>query len=151
MDRPRIRKQWERVGYPMESFEASRTQQQFVEDCDINVILQRYMKNGSDPRLPTEGMFGDFTNLPDLQTAMNTVIEAEEAFGGLPAKVRKEFDNDPRQLMAFLSDPSNRDRAVELGLIERSQEIGGEGVPRTPSEAPSGAQAASPAGDTGGA
>lgn len=143
MSGPKVRKRYERTGYPMEDFGPSRTQQQFLKDCDINVILQRYMKHGADPRLPQEGMFGDFSNLPDLQSAMNTVIEAETAFFGLPSKVRREFDNDPVKLLEFLQDPGNRDRAVELGLVDAPQEPAGAGGAQPPAEAPSGAQAES--------
>lgn len=151
MERPLVRKRWERVGYPVEDFGPSRTQQQFLKDCDINVILQRYMRHGVDPRLPSEGMFADFSNLPDLQEAMNTVIEAETAFAGLPSKVRREFDNDPVKLLNFLQDPGNRDRAIEIGLIDPPQEFAGAGGAQPPAEAPSGAEAPSPAANGGGA
>lgn len=39
--------------------------------------------------------FGDFLGVSDYQTALNQVIEAEEAFDALPAKVRARFDNQP--------------------------------------------------------
>lgn len=35
----------------------------------------------------------------------------------LPATLRREFDNDPVKLLAFLQDENNRDRAIQLGLV----------------------------------
>jgi phage internal scaffolding protein len=50
---------------------------------------------------------------------MHYIMEAQNRFMELPAKVRKEFDNDPGAFLAFLENPNNYDRAIELGLIER--------------------------------
>ena len=58
----------------------------------------------------------------DYQDAYNMVVKAEEAFMTLPAAVRARFANDPAGIFAFLQDPSNRDEAVQLGLIAASVE-----------------------------
>lgn len=98
--------------------EVSRTKQAFRDQCDINKIVARF------PEVSIEGsmsgrkpMFMDLTNPPDLQSAMDKVIQAEQAFMTLPAKVRKEFGNDPRALIAFLDNEDNYDEAVKLGLV----------------------------------
>lgn len=106
--------------------EPSMTQQQFKQECDINYIVERASVTGSlvDPfvkptRLP---MYGDYTEVPDFMTANNIMIQAEEDFMKLPSKVRKEFDNNPNKFLQFMSDESNFDKAVELGLVEKIEQ-----------------------------
>jgi phage internal scaffolding protein len=48
----------------------------------------------------------------------NTLIAAQNAFKTLPASIRKEFNNDPSQVIDFLNNPANKDKAIELGLID---------------------------------
>lgn len=87
-------------------------------NCDINAILDRFMKTGvlSGSRLPPQ--FGDFSEVVSYQEALNRVAEAREAFMSLSPRVRSEFDNDPQKLMDFLADEDNRAKAEKLGLLE---------------------------------
>lgn len=100
--------------------EPSMTQQAFAEDCDVNIILDRYMKTGELPK-PRQGIYADVSEVPDLTQAIQTVQTAQKAFDDLPSKVRFEFQNDPTQLLKFISNPNNKDRAIELGLIEQKK------------------------------
>lgn len=101
----------------------SLTKQEFADDCDINVIMARYEKTGViDHVNRRQPEFGDFADMVDYQTALNIVNEADSRFSDLPASVRARFENDPRQLLAFVADPANRDEAMDLGLIERPAE-----------------------------
>jgi len=96
----------------------SRTIQSFAQESDINWIVENFTRNGVLPE-QRQPQFGDFTNLPtDYHIAMNQIRNADAAFMTLPAKVRSEFDNDPGKLLAFVSDPKNFDRAVELGIFD---------------------------------
>ncbi len=36
----------------------------------------------------------------------------------LPAKIRARFDHDPNALLQFLQDETNRNEAIEIGLID---------------------------------
>lgn len=94
------------------------TQQSGKDECDINLIVEA-AKRGADLSKLTRGtpVYGDFTNLPDLRSALLIVKDAERAFFSLDAVVRKRFGNDPTLMMDFLMDPSNRDEAVKLGLV----------------------------------
>lgn len=101
----------------------SKTKQSFKEECDIKNILRRYHSTGSwsstfgqSLRRP---LSGDFTNVPDYQDALNTVITAQTSFMALPSVLRDRFSNDPAKLLAFLSDKSNLEEAIELGLVDR--------------------------------
>lgn len=114
------------------------TQQQFKEDADINVIVERFGITGDWPEnfnMPTAEVF---VETMDFQTAQNAIVAAREEFQRLPAQTREQFDNDPHKLMRFLEDPDNRVKAEKLGLVN----------PRTPTPAPPGqtsAPASSPA------
>lgn len=109
----------------------SLTEQQFASECDINTIIKTFHATGQLPAgnnlQPT---FSDLTNATDFNDAMNLVIQAEEMFMDLPAKVRDRFDNDPIQLLQFIDNEDNRAEAIELGLVaaaprgERSHEAG---------------------------
>lgn len=102
----------------------SMTQQQFKTETDINHLIGRYKSSGVfyDPLNPPRGvrrmpLFDDFCSLPDFTEAQQIVVDAQARFADLPASTRKFFDNDPTLLLAFVQDPNNREKAVELGLI----------------------------------
>lgn len=97
--------------------EPTRTQQHHREECDINVILERFGRTGQLPINAISGTYGDFSGVHDYHTALNTLIAAENEFDALPAKLRARFANEPANLIEFLNDPKNKDQAIELGLI----------------------------------
>ena len=47
---------------------------------------------------------------------MNIVRRADEAFTALPADIRGRVSNDPQQLMDFVDNDLNREKARRLGL-----------------------------------
>ena len=97
----------------------SCTKQNFKDQCDINFILKKYTRAGVNPFVITESArFGDFSDVPDYQDALNLVTSADEAFMQIDAKVRARFQNNPALLIDFLSDTNNRAEAIKLGLIE---------------------------------
>ena len=117
------------------------TEQNHADECDINLIIERYSRTGvlGDPlAMPSvSAQFGDFSEVPSYQTAMNYLVSAQEAFDSLPAKIRKEFDNDPAKLLDFIGKEENYDEAVRLGLIsERSVADAPAASPSTPASTP---------------
>ena len=97
--------------------EPTMAQQQFRDEADINIIMERFGRTGeliAPARMP---QYGDFNGVSDYHTAMNAVIEAQASFDALPAKIRATFDNDPGRFVEFCLDDSNRDEAVKLGLV----------------------------------
>jgi len=98
----------------------SLTDQSMAPECDINKIMLRWQKTGVlEHRNTFEGQYGDFINVPqDYHSAMNQVIEAEEMFSSLPAKLRKRFGNDPGAYLDFVADPENSDELVKMGLAK---------------------------------
>lgn len=99
--------------------EKTMAKQSFKDECNINNIMSKYANTGLiDHVQKVQGSYGDFTSVADYQLSLNQVIDAQNAFDELPAALRKRFGNNPSQLMEFLSDASNQDEAVKLGLIE---------------------------------
>lgn len=101
----------------LECLDKSLTQQSFKDECDINVIVERFGLTGEMPQVRELGEYGDFTGIFDFQTAMNTIRQAQEAFDAWPAHIRARFHNQPQELLDFLADEENRPEAVKLGLV----------------------------------
>lgn len=100
----------------------SMTKQSFAAECDINNIMKQFQKTGMLNHVNAKAQSGIYADLPDevdFQTAMNTVMQGEEAFASLPSKLRTRFGNDPAEFLAFVSDPANADELVELGLATK--------------------------------
>lgn len=123
----------ERYRVTTEVGNVSMTKQSFKDETDINNILKKYLKTGILPLAQRVAEYGDYSDVGDYQSALNTVIGAQEAFMALPAKLRERFGNDPGQFLGFLSDPSNRKEAEELGLVEKLDQVQ---VPISPVTAP---------------
>lgn len=110
----------EKLNTSLDLSQGDRTKQSFKEDCDINVIMSRYLKTGVfDFVSKYQGQYLDCTGA-DYQAAMDTVVQANEMFAALPSHLREQFDNDPEQFVSYCSDPSNRDGMAEMGLLQPS-------------------------------
>ena len=96
----------------------SLTRQEFAKEGDVNEIMRKYaaglapIPSGSRPP-----QFGDFSNGLDYQAMLDKLNKAREEFEALPSRIRDRFGNDPAKLLEFLSDESNRDEAIKLGLV----------------------------------
>lgn len=102
----------------------TRTQQNMKNDCDINLILKKYKTTGFLPDLIKQNpQYGDFSNVGDYQTALNTVMLAQTQFENLSAHVRERFANDPALFLAFCNNPQNADEMVKLGLATAKKPI----------------------------
>ena len=99
----------------------SMTQQQFKAECDVNNILAKYKRTGMLSHIQKhQGNFGDCSSIEDYQTSLGKLMQAQQSFESLPSELRAKFENDPAQLISFLSDEKNNAEAVKLGLkIER--------------------------------
>lgn len=98
----------------------SRTQQNLHESTKIGSILKKYAQTGVITHLNNaEPQYGDFSNYKGFQENLNMVIEAQESFDSLPSEIRKYFQNNPQNLIDFISDESNRQKAEDLGLVPK--------------------------------
>lgn len=95
----------------------SLTRQEFAEECDINILIDRYERVGVISHMNvTPPQFLDVSEVPDLLEAQRILAAAGEAFMTLPAKIRREFDNDATQFVQFAQDPANLAQMREWGL-----------------------------------
>lgn len=118
--------------------EPGRTKQAFKDECDINTIVKRFGLTGELPvnrRAPT---YGDYSNIGNFHDAMNAVLEANETFSKLPARIRSQFDNDPEKFVAFSVQSTNRAQLKEWGLLvpEEPKQGASEPPSATPAAAP---------------
>lgn len=126
----------------------SKTRQEFLEECDVNGIMERFERSGvwPYPEVDMSPRYFDATDVPDLQTAMAVLIDAEAAFMSLPARVRREFDNSALAFVAYAQDPANLEQMRAWGLAPPEEappapmrvEVVGD-LPKAPAEPVSGA------------
>lgn len=115
----KIKKKYDKTDKVVVDFknEISRTKQSFKDEADINNIVSKYNKTGQLPSLISQNpKYGDFTSDVSYQESLNTVMFANEQFNALSAKVRLRFNNDPMELLKFVSDAKNKEEMYELGL-----------------------------------
>lgn len=99
----------------------SLTEQSHRDSCDINKIMANYEKTGVAPisgKIPT---YGDFSEVKDYAEALTLLMDANEAFMELPAKVRLEYQNDPALFLEAMEDPVKRQELVDKGLLPGSE------------------------------
>lgn len=118
----------------------SMTKQSFVEECDINTIVERYERLGGigtpEEVQRREAAFGDFSGVTDYMDAQNRVLAAREAFAGLSARIRDRFQNSIPAVLEFLGDERNRQEAVDLGIVTKPVDVLGGVAPVAPPVAP---------------
>lgn len=96
-----------------------KTKDSFAKECNINNIVKKFVKTNSLPVIDGNAFYGDFSNIPDYQTALNRVNAVSAVFRSLNADVRARFKHDPANMLEFVSNPDNRDEAVKLGLLPK--------------------------------
>jgi len=96
----------------------SLAQQHMKDECDINVIIERFGVTGQIPQTPVSPTYGDFSGVTDYHSALNQINATMDDFMALPAQLRVRFDHDPVKLLEFLENDQNRDEAIQLGLID---------------------------------
>lgn len=134
----------------------SMTMQSFTDDVNLNTIAKRFGLEGK-PIPVTEwnpNHYGDFTNIPDLRTALEQVMTAQHNFDQLPADIRSRFYNDPAKLWEFVHDPRNHEEAVRLKILapaptaapapSGTPTASGGTVPATPATTPTDTQTTPP-------
>lgn len=91
-------------------------------DANINNIVGRWLTTGNPPEhinLHTP-KWGDFSTAGTYHDMANRVASVAQSFARLPSKIRRKFENQPEQLMDYLSDPANYPEAIELGILDPS-------------------------------
>lgn len=116
----------------------SLTHQCFKDECDINNIMSRWVKDGLVAHVNQyQGRYEDVSSAEDYHTSLNRVIAAQDAFDSLPATIRSRFENDPGKFLEFVGDPSNKDEMTKLGLLPEAHKLEDIKLPDQKGEAPS--------------
>lgn len=98
-----------------------RTKQEFKDECDINVLMAKYLRTGQmDHVNQVLPQFADVSEV-DFQSAQFLIAEAQDMFEGIPSAVRNRFDNNPGKLLDWVHDPKNAKEAEELGFLTLSK------------------------------
>ena len=103
--------------------DVSLAQQHMKDECDINVIIERFGVTGELPNSPVSPRYGDFSEVTDYHSALNQINATMDDFMAMPAKLRVRFDHDPVKLLEFLNNEANRSEAISLGLIDEQLTI----------------------------
>lgn len=94
------------------------TKQSMRDQCDINVLMARYLKSGNiDHVTKYQGVYGVVEPVTFME-AMLTVAKGKEVFADMPSEVRKRFANDPTEFLKFVSSPGNELEMEKLGLTK---------------------------------
>lgn len=102
--------------------EPTMTIQSEKDNCDINVIMNRYATCGTPLPYRTDGVepvYADVSELGDYMENYQRCKQAEEMFNSLPSALRKELDNNPANLLPFIQDEKNKERCYEYGLLNK--------------------------------
>lgn len=102
--------------YEPEYERPGRTKQSFIDECDINKILERAQKAGGLSHLEKYGAeYSDFSEAPtDLLEAHERIDRGKQIFAELPAEIRREFKQNPFEFFAFVNDPANADNLKKV-------------------------------------
>lgn len=126
----------------LKCLDLSLTKQSFLEETDINTIVNRFHLTGELPtniRMPT---YGDFTGVHDFHTAMNAVAVARESFDAMPADIRARFHNSAEEFVDFCSDDANIPEARKMGLVPAAEVVQAAALINTPQPPAPAAEAA---------
>jgi hypothetical protein len=103
----------------------NRSRSDMAESTKINNILNRYNNAGVDffaNKYVNIDLDSDVLNIDlcqDLHSVNNRLIELQSSFiNNIPAKIRREFNNDPIEMIKFLQNEKNHDQAVQMGLLK---------------------------------
>lgn len=102
---------------PQDFSEGDMTRPEFRDECDINNIMKRYQQTGLlDFVNKHSPQYGDCTGV-EFREAMEVTTKAREMFADLPSELRYQFQNDPALFVDFCSDPMNRQKMAQMGLL----------------------------------
>lgn len=122
----------------------SLTQQQFRDETDINKIVERAVRTGNAELFTSteRAEFYDSSNFVDYQTSLGIIADVKDDFDSLPARTRRQFDDNPDNYVAFMINPRNAQKAIEMGLLPTS--VVNQPPAGSKTDAPAGAPSESP-------
>lgn len=106
-----------RCNLPSKAFQSEKS------ETMIESYLRKFHATGflGDPQRKAVALFGDFTGMEDFQTIQNKMAKITEHFEALPSHVRRFFGDEPANYVAFVTDPRNLEKSIEMGLLTREE------------------------------
>lgn len=93
--------------------------QSHKDSCDIEYIMTRFANGDTSVLSKTQGLYGDFTNVPtSINELQNRVMDAERLFYQLPVETREKFEHNPSRFYAMIGSDSFN----EIMGIDKSKE-----------------------------
>lgn len=99
--------------------EGSKTKQEFKEESDINVILERFMRGGDGPPPVLPEHFLDLTGRTTYYDMATKIADANKTFYMLDAETRANHLNDPNRwadAVVKATEEGDKDELRALGL-----------------------------------
>ncbi len=91
-----------------------RTKQSQRDECDINMLLERYQRDASLGHLEKYGgQYGNYADY-DFENHVTKIAEMETIFEQLPAEVKRDFGQSTNKFFEFVTNPENENRLAEL-------------------------------------
>lgn len=85
------------------------------DSTDINKILVKARAGQAISHLNKyQGVYGDFTDMPDLLEANRRLEQGNKIFDDLPGEIKREFNQSPAEFFQFVNDPANANRLKEV-------------------------------------
>jgi hypothetical protein len=112
--------------FPDQDYPPGRTKQSFKDETDINKLIARAARGETISHLAKyEGVYGDFTDFPDLMEAQARLMRGQQIFDELPGEVKREFGQDAGRFFEYVNDPANADRLGDLipGLAQPGNQM----------------------------
>lgn len=95
------------------------TQQQFINDCDINQIVNKFLRGDDISHYQRAVIYGDQENVVpenfDYALASDIINQANWQFAQLPAQDRDYFQNDPQNFIDYMENPNQFDDSIRRG------------------------------------
>lgn len=97
------------------------TKQSHKQECDIYHILKQYQRTGIINHVnANQPKYQDLPDTLDYQSSLHIIMQAEESFASLPARVRNHFNNNPAEFLAAFTDPAQAEFLREHGFLKPS-------------------------------
>lgn len=98
------------------------TKQEFKDECDINILMARYLATGEIPLINERApQYLDVSEGFDFAAMQDQVLQAQALFNELPSTLRERFANDPARFIEYCGDPANRIEMASLGLLDKAK------------------------------
>lgn len=118
------------IGVQYVTKDKTRTQQHQKDETDINKIVRKYGNKDIFNKFvfdTNDDNVIDVSEIGDYEESLKKVVKAQEQFDMLPSHIRKEFNNNPKNLVEFTHEAVNGDqlkmeKLYKLGLAVKTPE-----------------------------